>query len=53
MTVTAALPAVLSVHSSGVHHFRRDCWAQQPQDRPSFDEVVGRLQGLLDATPDS
>ncbi|KAI7844168.1 hypothetical protein COHA_002303 [Chlorella ohadii] len=31
----------------------RDCWAQQPQDRPSFDEVVGRLQGLLDATPDS
>ncbi|KAI7844166.1 hypothetical protein COHA_002301 [Chlorella ohadii] len=31
----------------------RDCWAQQPQERPSFDEVVGRLQGLLDATPDS
>ncbi|PRW51177.1 Serine threonine- kinase CTR1 [Chlorella sorokiniana] len=25
----------------------RDCWAQQSADRPSFDEVVGRLRRLL------
>ncbi len=46
-------PAVLSVHFLHVHHLCRDCWAQQPQERPSFDEVVGCLQGLLDATPTS
>ena len=26
-----------------------ECWAQQPSDRPSFDDVVGRLQALLDS----
>ncbi|PRW57024.1 Serine threonine- kinase CTR1 [Chlorella sorokiniana] len=31
----------------------RNCWAQQPGERPTFDEVVSRLQALLDATPDS
>jgi hypothetical protein len=28
----------------------RDCWAQRPTDRPSFDEVVGRLRRLLAET---
>lgn len=26
---------------------RRDCWAPRPEDRPSFDQVVGRLRRLL------
>lgn len=25
----------------------RDCWVQQPEERPAFDEVVGRLRRLL------
>ena len=28
----------------------RDCWAPRPEDRPSFDEVVGRLRRLLAET---
>lgn len=31
----------------------RDCWAQRPEDRPSFDAVVGRLRQLLESTPPS
>ena len=29
----------------------RECWAQQPEERPTFDEVVGRLRQLLDRAP--
>ena len=31
----------------------RECWAQRPGDRPSFDEVVGRLRRMLDGAPAS
>ena len=31
----------------------RHCWAQRPADRPSFDEVVGRLRRLLADMPGS
>ena len=31
----------------------RECWAQQPQARPTFEEVVHRLRRLLEATPAS
>ncbi|KAI7842018.1 hypothetical protein COHA_004219 [Chlorella ohadii] len=31
----------------------RDCWAQRPGDRPTFDEVVGRLRRLLAETAGS
>lgn len=31
----------------------RECWAQQPQERPTFEEVVHRLRRLLEATPAS
>lgn len=30
-----------------------ECWGQRPEDRPTFDEVVGRLQGLLESAPSS
>lgn len=27
---------------------RRECWAQVPQERPSFDAIVPRLRSLLE-----
>ncbi|KAI7836883.1 hypothetical protein COHA_009215 [Chlorella ohadii] len=31
----------------GYLQLMRDCWAQQPEDRPGFDQVVSRLRELL------
>ena len=30
---------------------RRACWAQDPAERPAFDEVVPQLRALLDSLP--
>lgn len=32
---------------------RSDCWAQRAEERPCFDEVVGRLRRLLAEAPGS
>ncbi|KAI7840643.1 hypothetical protein COHA_005664 [Chlorella ohadii] len=51
-----ALPGPDTATWSGLDAYlqlMRECWAQQPEHRPSFDEVVGRLRQLLDAAPPS
>jgi hypothetical protein len=36
----------------GVEQLLRDCWQQQPKDRPNFLEIMGRLVMIINATRD-
>ncbi len=51
--ILAGRMSIRYTHNSFCRHHLRECWAQRPEERPSFDEVVGRLRQLLDAAPPS
>ena len=35
---------------SGWFSLLQECWAQQPEARPSFDQICEQLQSMLDST---
>jgi hypothetical protein len=39
-------PAIPEWLAPGVSALITDCWADNPDDRPSFDEIVERLQDM-------
>lgn len=50
------LPGPDTLAFSGLDAFitlMKDCWAEAPEDRPSFDEIVPRLTALLAQAPRS
>ena len=52
MPPRAALPGPDTATFRGLDNYlalMRRCWAQEPEQRPPFSEVVTALSGLLDA----
>jgi hypothetical protein len=46
VVIDESRPAIPERLAPGVRALITDCWADDPDDRPSFDEIVERLQEM-------